>query len=1039
VHVTDLRCEHLVNPVTDNARPALSWVVRSESRGAVQTAYRILVASSREGLDRDEGDLWDTGKVSSAETLNIPYDGKPLVSRQVCWWKVRAWDAADAPSPWSEPARWEMALLEPGDWRAKWIRAAEPPSAAETEPVDTFEGLQWVWHPGEAAREGAPAGTRVFRKMFRVPEGKTVRNAFFRLAVDNRFDLYVNGHLAGRGDNFKNPVTADVGAYLTNGENTLAIVAENAQGPAGVIGFLRVQLDPGDRLTIPVDATWKAGKGTDPGADDAGWPDAEVIGAYGDDPWGRVGTGASLVLPPAPLFRREFEIARPVRSARLYITALGAYDATVNGKPVTGDMLRPGWTDFRKRVQYQTYDVTDLVRQGANCLGATVGSGWAVGYVGFGGRDRYGIGRQRFLAQLEVAFEDGASEVITTDTSWRASYGGTLEADTQMGETYDARKEPDGWNLPGFDDASWPPVEEAAWDAPLEAYPGVPVRRLKELKPLARTEPKSGTFIFDLGQNMVGWARLKVSGPAGTSVRLRFAEMLNPDGTAYTTNLRAARATDTYTLKGEGIEVWEPRFTFHGFRYVEVTGYPGTPPMDAVTGIVAGSDTPYVGDFACSNPLLNQLQHNIQWGQRGNFLEVPTDCPQRDERLGWMGDAQVFARAACVNADTAAFFIKWLRDVRDAQTKDGAFTDVSPDLLGGHGVAGWAEAGIIVPVTLYRFTGDRRFLEDNYEAMSRYIAWMEANSNDLIRPAEGYGDWLSIGAETPKDVIGTAFFAWMADEMAHVAEVLGKPGDARRFEDLAARVREAFNKAFVSPDGRIAGDTQTDYVLALHMNLLPDGLRSKAVQYLVDDIVKRGDHLSTGFLGTAYVMQVLTRFGRTDVAYRLLLQDTMPSWLFCVKNGATTIWERWDGWTPDKGFQDPGMNSFNHYAFGAVGAWMTGVITGLEPLEPGFRRISIRPQPGGGLTHAEAAYGSTRGPVRSAWRIEKGRMTLEVTVPANTTALVSLPTAKASEVTEGGVPASAAEGVVFEGIRDGRAEYRVGGGRYRFVFPYAGA
>jgi alpha-L-rhamnosidase len=724
----------------------------------------------------------------------------------------------------------------------------------------------------------------------------------------------------------------------------------------------------------------------------------------------------------------------------LYATALGLYEMRLNGRRVGDAVFTPGWTDYRKRVYYQSYDVTRQVRAGTNVLGAILADGWACGYVGLGGRDRYGLGRPRLRAQLHLEYADGTREVVGTDASWKGSEGPIREADLLMGESYDARRAMPGWDAPGFRDAGWGAVtvDDPPGAPRIQAHPGVPVRRVMTLPARSVTEPKPGVFVFDLGQNIVGWARLALAGPAGTTVRLRFAEVLNPDGTLYTTNLRGARCADSYTLRGGGREVWEPRFTFHGFRYVEVTGTSGRPPTDAITGVVVHSDTPPTGSFECSSPLVNRLQKNIEWGQRGNFLEVPTDCPQRDERLGWTGDAQAFARTASHNMDVGAFFTKWMVDLEDAQRPNGAFTDVAPFVAAGAGTAGWGDAGVVIPWTLFQVYGDTRVLAQHYGALERWIAYLEKESNGLLRPARGYGDWVAAGSRTPTDVIATAYFAYAASLVAKMARAVGRDADARRYEALFGRVRDAFNRAYVSPDGRIKGDTQTCYVLALHMDLLPEALRPTAVRRLVSDIESRGWHLSTGFLGTPYLLPVLTRFGETGVAYRLLLQETYPSWLYPVKKGATTIWERWDGITPEGRFQDPGMNSFNHFAFGVVGEWLYRDVAGIDTDGPGFRRIVIRPRPAQGLTWARATYRSIRGPIESGWRRDGGRLTLTVTLPANTTATIHVPAANPRAVTESGRSASNAPGLRYRGQAQGCAVFEAGSGTYRFVVAETG-
>ena len=564
----------------------------------------------------------------------------------------------------------------------------------------------------------------------------------------------------------------------------------------------------------------------------------------------------------------------------------------------------------------------------------------------------------------------------------------------------------------------------------LQAYPGVPVRRIKEIQPVALKEAKPGAWVFNLGQNFSGWVRLKVRGEPGAKVVLRFAERLNPDGTIYTTNLRGARCTDTYVLKGVGAEVWEPRFTFHGFQYVEITGYPGTPAPDDVTGIVLQSDAPMTSSFECSNPMLNKLHSNIVWGQRSNYLEVPTDCPQRDERMGWTGDAQAFIGTGVYNQDVAAFFTSWLMTLGDAQRSDGGFTDVAP--CGGGTSPGWSDAGIVCPWTLWRMYGDTRIIERQYAGMARWIEYCEKNSQGLLRPADGYGDWLNLGAEMPKDVIATAYFAFSTKRLAEMAGAVGKTDDAAKYGELFGRIQQAFNKAYVAPDGRIKGDTQTTYLMALGFDLLPPEQRAAAEKRLIELIEERKWHLSTGFLGVNLLLPTLTRIGQLEVAYRLLQNETYPSWGYPIRQGATTIWERWDGWTEQRGFQDPGMNSFNHYAYGSCGQWMFSTMAGIDTDGPGFDKLIIRPRPGGGLRYVQASYDSIHGPVATRWDVDGKTLLLRVTIPANTTATVWVPASDAASVTEGSTPARRAEGVKFLRDEPGAVVFEVGSGTYEF-------
>ncbi|MBN1417782.1 MAG: family 78 glycoside hydrolase catalytic domain, partial [Planctomycetes bacterium] len=764
------------------------------------------------------------------------------------------------------------------------------------------------------------------------------------------------------------------------------------------------------------------------------WPAAKEIAKVGDSPWGIPGqSGGPLRLPPPPYLRKTFTVEKPVVRALAYATALGLYELSINGRRAGDATFTPGWSDYRKRVYYRAIDVTDLIAKGPNAIGAILADGWYAGYVGWGlTRERYG-NEPRLRVQLEIDLADGSTQTIATDGTWRAAYGPIREADLLMGETYDARLAMAGWDRAGFDDAAWKAVALTESVVPVvQAYPGVPVKKMLEVPAKKIARPGGGAYVFDLGQNMVGWVRLRVRGEAGDKIVLRFAEMLNPDGTVYTTNLRGARATDTYILRGGDEEIWEPGFTFHGFRYVEVAGLRAAPALDAVTGVVLYSETPAAGLFACSNPMVNQLYRNIVWGQRGNFLEVPTDCPQRDERLGWTGDAQVFIRTATYNMDVAAFFTKWLVDLEDGQQASGAFTHVAPDIGAGAGSPAWADAGIICPYTMYKVYGDTRVIERHYDAMARFIAFLQKTSKGLLRPADGYGDWLSIKADTPKDVIATAYFAYSTRLLSEMAGAIGRTDDAQKYAKLAADVRAAFCKAYLSDDGRVRGDTQTAYAFALYMDLLPPASREAAFRHLVADLEKRDRHISTGFVGVRHLLPVLTRFGRSDIAYTLLENDTYPSWGYSIRHGATTIWERWDGWTEDRGFQDPGMNSFNHYAFGSVGEWMFGTVAGIDLEDPGYARIRIRPQPGGDIAEARGTYRSIRGQIETSWKLEGDTFHLAVSIPANGHATVFVPAKGAEDVTEGGVRAAAAPGVRFIGEEPGAAIFEIGSGRYVF-------
>ncbi|HXG68532.1 MAG TPA: family 78 glycoside hydrolase catalytic domain, partial [Blastocatellia bacterium] len=867
IAIAQLKCEYAVNPLgIDAPQPRLSWILQSNRRGAMQTAYQILVASRPELLKSDRGDLWDTGKVASDQSIHIAYAGQALKSGMRAYWKVRVWDEQGRPSPYSEPAWWEMGLLQPEDWKAQWI--AFPPAKSQGAPL-SLEDANWIEYSEEDAKNKTPDGGRLFRRAFELPADSKIKSARLLTTADGNFRLRVNGEWISAGGSGVS--LTELKHFLAPSKNELGLMTTG--NTRRVIARLVVEFENREPFALSTDADWEVSKqAQEDRASDAfkgtEWKPAQVSAeaqekltdarkAAQNEALNRVPMG------PSPYLRKQFNIAKPVRKARLYATALGLYECYLNGRRVGQDVLAPGWTDYKKRVMYQTYDITPMLQRGDNTAGLILGDGWYAGYIGWGHqRNHYGP-HPMALAQINIEYEDGTTEIIPTDPSWKGAYGPILSSDFLMGEVYDARQEIPNWCENGSSATGWHPIPEIRSPAvKLVAQRGLPVRRTQELRPKKISEPAPGRFIFDLGQNIVGWARLKVKGKAGDTVRLRYAEMLNPDGTLYTLNLRSAQSADRYTLKGGGEEIFEPRFTFHGFRYVEVTGYPGKPPLDAITGVVVHSDIPPTGSFQCSNPMVNQLQSNIDWGQRGNFLSIPTDCPQRDERLGWMGDAQIFARTACFNRDVAGFFTKWMVDVEDAQSAEGGFPDVAPRLVDMRdGAPGWGDAGVIVPWTVYQCYGDTGIIARHYEAMAKWINYIDSANPDHIwrnRVNNNFGDWVAVNSQTPKPVLSTAFFAYSTRLMAQMARAIGKMEDAKKYEELFQAIKAAFNKEFVRPDGRITGNTQTCYALALRFDLLPEDKRAAAARYLVEDIEKNGGHLTTGFLGVAHLLPALT-------------------------------------------------------------------------------------------------------------------------------------------------------------------------------------
>ena len=727
------------------------------------------------------------------------------------------------------------------------------------------------------------------------------------------------------------------------------------------------------------------------------WAARFATPAWAEDP------GSS---PSGPLLRREFSIKPGLARARLYVTALGVYEAQINGLPVGDHVLDPGWTSYDHRLLYQTFDVASLLRQGRNVIGAALGGGWYRGRLGFGGgrRNIYGD-RLALLAQLELTYTDGTTEMVVTDENWRAATGPILASDIYDGETYDARLERPGWSAPGYEDGDWARVAVLPRDlGTLIAPTGPPVRRIEAIAPVAICKSPSGATLIDFGQNLVGRLRVTVQGEAGHTITLRHAEVLE-NGELGMRPLRTARATDRYTLRGGAPETWEPAFTFHGFRYAEVAGWPGELQLEDIRALVLHSDLERTGWFECSDPLINRLHENVVWSMRGNFLSIPTDCPQRDERLGWTGDIDVFAPTACFLFDVAGFLASWLGDLAAEQREaGGAVPFVVPDVLPEEPTptAVWGDAAVIVPWVLYQRYGDPGILATQFESM---CAWVDlvarlAGEGRLWDHGFQFGDWLDpsapptrpIEARTDPFLIATAYFAHSAELVGKAAGVLGRAEEEARYQALAAEVRAAFAAEYVTPSGRMLNDAPTAYALALQFGLLPDAeQRRKAGERLAESVRAGGYHISTGFVGTPLICDALCSAGEYEAAYRLLLQRDCPSWLYSVTMGATTIWERWDSLLPD-GTINPGeMTSFNHYALGAIADWLQRTVGGLAPAAPGYRRIEVRPQPGGGLTHAHARHKTPYGLAECAWSIEAEHITLQVVIPPNTTATVTLP------------------------------------------------
>jgi alpha-L-rhamnosidase len=759
-----------------------------------------------------------------------------------------------------------------------------------------------------------------------------------------------------------------------------------------------------------------------------------------------IGTEQDSIVP-SPMFRKEFSAKKKIANAMAYITAHGIYEAQINGQRVGQDYLTPGWTAYKKRLQYQVYDVTNLVKSGENAIGVTIGNGWWRGFIGFSGQKNFYGKDLALLAQLDIEYTDGSHEIIGTDGSWKCSIDGPIRSsEIYDGENYDSRMEQSGWAMAGFKEVKWnnASVKKVSNETLIGTY-NEPIRKHENLKPIKIFKTPKGEMVADFGQNLVGWVNLKAKGNSGDRIVLKFAEVLDKQGNFYIDNLRDAKCTDTWILQGGKEETFEPHFTFHGFRYAKIEGFTGELTADKITAIALYSDMAQTGNFTSSNPLVNQLQQNIQWGQRGNFLDVPTDCPQRDERLGWTGDAQAFSRTAMFNYDVHNFFAKWLKDVAADQQPNGMIPFVIPNVLGpsAGGSTGWADVATIIPWNMWLAYGDRRVLEDQYPSMKAWVEYMHTQSkNDLWNKGFHFGDWLFYSvtddndgrsAITDKYLIAQCFYAHSTQLLINAAQVLGKKDEVATYTELLKKVKTAFINEYVSPNGRPLSSTQTAYVLALQFDMLPENQRQQAAKNLVGNIRKYNNHLTTGFLGTPYLCHVLTRFGYNEIAYKLLNQKTYPSWLYPVTMGATTIWERWDGIKPDSSFQAITMNSFNHYAYGAIGDWMYRSMTGLDTDNDatGYKAIRIEPRPGGGYTKAEADLQTLYGKAASHWNLAGENLVLDLEIPTNTSATVLFPTNDASKITESGKSISLDKNNVI-GIENDKVALKIGSGKYHF-------
>ncbi|MGB6827421.1 MAG: family 78 glycoside hydrolase catalytic domain, partial [Terracidiphilus sp.] len=1018
----ELRVDNLPDPLgIDDPVPEFSWQLRDPAHGAKQTAYEVEVASAVASLKAGKPDMWTSGKVDGAQSINVKYSGPELKPGTRYFWRVTVWGADGKACTASAASWWETGLMSESAWRAEWIGYETPEEATVRNAT-----ADWIASPDAGLLASDHGNEQQFAYRTTVNLAKPIKSAALYATGQESAAAWINGAQVMqevplppyKHTPWKKFVRADVTAKLTQGANTLAIellhYRDNADGSEEtaappIIATLVVEYTDGTWASFGTDATWKtaihAPAGwTEKQFDDSSWKPAAIV------PGGAEANGHPWIPDSVKSLRQSFLVNKPVKSARLYATALGDYEMFLNGKRVGDQLLSPGWTDYRERVYYQTYDVTDQIKTGDNAIGALLAPGWySTPLEWLQQPNNYGVTPPALRAQLRIEFTDDSVRWIATDANWQANPSYILHSELYDGETQDARLKfiPTTVGEPlgrGWSDA------QAIHPAPIriEAQDFQPIRIERIMTAKKLTEPKPGVWVYDFGQNFSGVEQVSVTGPAGTEIRLRFAEVLNPDGTLYIENLRTAKVTDHFILSGRGPEQFTPQFTFHGFRYAELTGLPGKPEINSVKANVIHTDAPFTAHLETGSPLMNQLWSNILWGQRSNFVGLPTDCPQRDERLGWMGDAEVFWRAASYNMDLAAFSRKFAGDMRGTQAGTPYYGIYSPGTSHpnmGH-AAGWSDAGVIIPWTTWLETGDTSIINQNWAAMTKYLDAIDSENPDGLwknNSGTAFGDWLSPEGKTDYLLIATAYWAWDVQIMGQMARATGRNQDAQRYWELFVRIRAAFDKQFIRDDGFIAGadnsasqfgqinnpnakskggDTQTGYVLALHMHLVPENLRAAAAKRLVDKIHANHDLLGTGFLGTPYLLEELTRAGYSDLAYTLLLNTQYPSWGYMVTHGATTMWERWNG---DQMRNDPSMNSYNHYAYGAVADWIYRYAAGIDasPLDAGFHTIVLHPVFDPRLGHVSFDYDSSYGRIHSDWKLTGTTALWHLTIPAN--------------------------------------------------------
>ncbi len=1027
-HIVGPLVEHRIAPVgIDTAKPRFSWKLQGTANGLRQAAYQIEVTTANRTV------MWDSGWVNSDQSHLVAYAGQPLKSSTDYHWRVRIKDPSGAESAWSEPARWVTGLLDvEKEFTASWIGLDEPdPLTPAGEAWFNIENAQWICHPDIKPNKDSVA---IYRKTIDLP-ANTVR---VTVGMECNFSgqLSLNGATLLQGGRMELPSYLDLTPWIRPGANELSVVVDGCshREHPGLIIALRIEQPNGNISHLYTDGSWEATMAQRTNwkpVKELGKPGAENTTGEGKGPLAHPKFTTKVFSPPAVYLRNEIQLDKPVRLAVFHGTAQGLYDLEINGRRMTPAGFQPGWTQFEKHIGYTSTDITAALVPGKNAIGAILGDGWFRGNLLWFGRERFGK-NIRFAGRLDVEYADGSRAAFLTDPTWKASYGPILQSDIMNGEIHDARKELAGWNRPNSHDSAWRPVvasEPELKGFALRAYPTDPVKPEGELVPKSITEPKPGIHVVDFGQNFAGWARLKVKGKAGQTIYLRFGEDINPDGTVYTANLRGVNPADRYICKGGDMETWEPRFTYHGFRYVEIHGLAAKPTPETLTGIVAHSGGPITSSFASSSPMLDRLYKNIQWSQRSNYFETMTDCPQRDERYGWVGDAHFFLATSAYNQNGASFFNKWFEDCVDTQNeKSGNISNGAPGNKPGAGNAqlDWSAAMVITPWTIWQRYGDTQPILDRYAQLRLYMTQWEKLINQLEdNPANkkkgGYkiiGDWVSLEKGTSKQFIGRIMGYQLSRQMTDFARLAGNKADEATFTKLAERYRAEILRMHIQPDGKITGDTQCAYAYITRLGLYEPPQEKAIREQFRRRMEADAFSVQTGFHGTGQLLQGLSEIGLEDIAAQTVLNEKGPGWGAMVRRGATTIWERWESKGDDGSFYNPHMNSFNHYTFGGCGEWLMGYLVGLRPGAPGFKTIHVEPVVIEGIDWASGSFESPYGTVSNRWERQGNRIAMQLVIPPNSTARVVLP--------------AGAKNIALDGKPAGSAALEVGSGTHAF-------